>query len=248
MATESVPVSSAAATGPAADAIVIEGLVRRFGERDALAGVTASLGIGETLAVLGPNGAGKTTLLRVLATLLRQHAGRVQVLGSELPRDAHAVRGRIGFVGHEPMLYRELSARENLVFYARLYDVDDPEGRVDDLLEATAMSNRADEPVRVLSQGMVKRLAICRAVLAEPDLLLLDEPLAGLDPDAETLVEPLIGRRAGRTRVLVTHDVERSLDEADHVIALRGGRVLLHSAARDLQPSQLRPVYGGERR
>ena len=135
---------------------------------------------GQTLVVFGPNGAGKSTLLRVLATLLRPHAGDVSVLGSMLPEQAWAVRGRIGLLGHEPLLYRELTARENLRFHARLHGV--CEARVEELLQAVAMADRASEPLRSLSRGMVQRVAVARAVLHDPELLLLDEPYANLDP------------------------------------------------------------------
>jgi heme exporter protein A len=231
-----------------ATALDVSGLIRRFGEREALRGVDATLATGQTLAVFGPNGAGKTTLLRVLGTLLLPHAGDVRVLGHELPRDAHAVRANIGFLGHEPLLYRELTGRENLVFYARLYGIENPQARLRGLLEATSMASRADEPVHSLSRGMVQRLAICRAVLHEPELLLLDEPFAGLDPDAEELVEPLIGRSGRRTRVLVTHDIERGLPQADQVLGLRDGRVLLSGSAAECSVSEVRALYGrGER-
>jgi heme exporter protein A len=243
MATEAVQAAEVIAKPRGPDVLVIDGLVRRFGEREAIAGISATLQAGETLAVLGPNGAGKTTLLRVLATLLRPHAGRVQVLGSDLPRDAHAVRPQIGLVAHEPLLYRELTGRENLGFYARLYGIDEPSLRVEELLATTGLSRRADEPVRSLSRGMIQRLAICRAVLHRPALLLLDEPRGGLDPEAAELVEPLIGRGFGGTRVLVTHDVERSLVEADRVLGLRDGRALLNAFSTQLRPADLRALY-----
>ena len=229
-----------------AAAIEVRALVRRFGEREALRGVHARLASGETLAVFGPNGAGKTTFLRVLATLLLPHSGSVRVLGHELPRDAHAVRGAIGFLGHDPLLYRDLTGRENLAFYARLYGTDETK-RVEELLAATGMADRADEPVRSLSRGMVQRLAVCRAVLHEPELLLLDEPRAGLDPDASRLVEPLIGRECGCTRVLVTHDIERGLAEANRVLGLREGATLLEGPAHELRGDQVRALYGASR-
>jgi heme exporter protein A len=203
-------------------AIELEGLERRYGERVALSGVSVSLGEGETLAVLGPNGAGKTTLLRVLAGLLRPHGGKARVLGAELPRERWKVPGRVGYLGHEPLLYRELSGRENLCYHARLHGVN--RGRVEELLAATGMKARADEPLRDLSAGMVQRLAAARAVLHDPPLLLLDEPRSNLDPAAAELLEPLIGRISGRTRVLVTHDVEGALAESDVALGLRGGR------------------------
>jgi heme exporter protein A len=225
-------------------AISVEGLVRRFGEREALAGVSFRLERQATLSVLGPNGAGKTTLLRVLSTLLLPHAGSVQVLGCELPRQAHLLRARVGMLGHDPLLYRDLSGRENLTFYARLYDVPEPEARIAELLEATSMTRRADEPVRNLSRGMAQRLAVCRATLHRPELLLLDEPQAHLDPQAAALVEPLIGRGSQTTRVLVSHDVERALTEADRVLALRDGRAIVEAPARELTAPQLRSLYG----
>jgi heme exporter protein A len=228
----------------AQNAIEVSGLVRRFGEREALRGIDARLRMGQALAVFGPNGAGKTTFLRVLATLLLPHDGSVRLLGQELPRDAHHVRARIGFLGHEPLLYRELSCRENLTFYARLYGIEDPHKRVAQLLEATGLEARADDPLHALSRGMVQRAAICRAVLHEPELLLLDEPYASLDPDAEELVEPLIGRDSGCTRVLVTHEIERGLTQADRLLGLHDGQVLLSGATGDCSVSEVRALYG----
>ena len=203
-------------------AIELRGLVRRFGERIVLRDVSASVPAGATLAVLGRNGAGKSTLLRILATLLRPHAGEVQVLGEALPRRGFAVRGRLGFLAHDPLLYRDLSGRENLAYHARLHGV--AAGRVEEVLEAVGMRERADEPVRLLSRGMVQRLAVCRAVLHRPSLLLLDEPLANLDPAVVELVAPLIGRGSGATRVLTSHDPQAALAEADLVLGLEGGR------------------------
>ena len=202
--------------------IELAGVSRRYGERLALDGVSVTVGEGQTLGVFGSNGAGKTTLLRLLATLLRPHAGTVRVLGCELPGEAWKVRGRVGYLGHDPLLYRDLSARENLRFHARLHSV--PTGRVDELLDAVRLTRRADEPVANLSRGMVQRAAVARALLHDPPLLLLDEPRANLDPKAAELLEPLIGRASGRTRVLVTHDVEGGLAESDVVLGLRRGR------------------------
>jgi heme exporter protein A len=188
----------------------------------ALSGVSFSLPESHTLLVLGPNGAGKTTLLKVLATLLRPHAGTVSVLGSELPADAWKVRGRVGYLGHEPLLYKSMSARENLAFNARLHGVGDE--RVAELLDAVGLTRRADDRIEEFSRGMRQRLAAARAVLHDPPLLLLDEPMSGIDPGAVGLLEPLIGRASGRTRVLVTHDVERGKAEADQVLGLRAGK------------------------
>jgi heme exporter protein A len=222
-------------------AIELRGLVRRFGERIVLREVSASVPAGATLAILGRNGAGKSTLLRILATLLRPHAGSVVVLGETLPRRAFAVRGRLGLLAHEPLLYRDLSGRENLGYHARLHGV--PAGRVDELLDAVGMRERADEPVRLLSRGMVQRLAVCRAVLHRPSLLLLDEPLANLDPAATELVSPLIGRRCGATRVLTSHDPRAALAEADLVLGLEGGRAAFVSEPSRLDSASVARLY-----
>jgi heme exporter protein A len=218
--------------------IEIEGLARSYGERPVLRDLSLRLEAGRTLLVLGSNGAGKTTLLRVLATLLRPHAGRVRVLGRDLPRDGWAVRGRIGLLAHDPLLYRDLSGRENLRHQARLFGA--PLQRVEELLERVGMAGRADEPLRTLSRGMVQRLAVCRAVLHEPELLLLDEPMANLDPAAADLVAPLIG---GVTRVLTSHDPANALAEADEVLGLREGRPALTGPASAVDAGRIRELY-----
>ncbi len=234
------------AGGAREPALRLEGLVRNYGEREALSGVSLSLAAGQTLVVFGPNGAGKTTLLRVLASLLRPHAGEVSVLGESLPDEAWAVRGRVGLLGHEPLLYRELSARENLRFHARLHGVG--EQRVEELLGAVRMRERAKEPLRTLSRGMVQRVAIARAVLHDPELLLLDEPRANLDPAASELVEPLIGERTrGGPGGPYASDLQSrsggGLREADVVLGLRDGRPVLLRGAGDVGPDEIAELY-----
>ena len=223
-------------------AIALRGAGRRYGERAALRDVTLELEAGRTLVVFGPNGAGKTTLLRMLATLLRPHAGEVRVLGHELPAGGYAIRGRIGFLGHDAMLYRELSGRENLRFYARLYGVSPT--RADAVLDAVGMAGRGDDPVAELSRGMVQRLAIARAVLHEPELLLLDEPLANLDPAAAAQVAPLIGPASGATRVVTSHDPAGGLQGADVALGLKAARVAFLAPAGEIRPDQIGALYG----
>jgi ABC-type multidrug transport system ATPase subunit len=222
-------------------AIELRGLARRFGERWALADVSLSVPAGATLVVFGPNGAGKSTLLRVLATLLRPHAGEARVLGEPLPAGDWAVRGRVGLLGHDALLYRDLSARENLVFHARLHRVDP--ARVETLLEAMRLGARADDPIRTLSKGLLQRVAVCRAVLHDPPLLLLDEPRANLDPAAAELIEPLIGRASGRTRVITSHDPAGGLAEADLALGLRDGRVALLAPASEIGHDAIEGLY-----
>jgi len=212
-------------------ALRLAGLRRDFGERTALESVGLELCRGETLVVLGPNGAGKTTLLRILATLLRPSGGEATVLGRSLPGEAWKLRGRIGYLGHEPLLYRDLSGRENLRFQARLHGVGRgaAERRIEELLRATGMRRRADERVAELSAGMRQRLSICRCVLHGPELLLLDEPDSNLDAAGRELARALIGPAPERTRVLVTHDPERHLPEADQVLRLGVGEAAVVS-------------------
>jgi len=226
-------------------AIELDGVGRSYGERAALTGVSLTLEEGHTLVVFGPNGAGKSTLLRVLATLLRPTTGTVRVLGEPLPDRAWAVRGRVGLLGHDPLLYRQLSARENLRYHARLHDL--PGERVAELLDAVGLTRRADEPVALLSRGMVQRVAVARAVLHDPQLLLLDEPRANLDPAAAELLEPLLRQSPthprGRTRVITSHDPAGGLAEADVALGLRGGRVVLAGPAAEITPEQIGALY-----
>ncbi len=222
-------------------AIELDRLTRHFGERTVLQDISLTVPTGATLAVLGRNGAGKSTLLRILATLLRPHGGVARVLGEELPRGGWKVRGRIGLLGHEPLLYRDLSGRENLRYHARLHGVE-PE-RITEVLDAVGMAARADDPVRSISRGMVQRLAVARAVLHRPEVLLLDEPRSNLDPAAGTAVEPLIGRGAGLTRVLTSHDPAAALAEADLVLALDRARVAYLGAPEGLGAGRIRELY-----
>jgi heme exporter protein A len=225
----------------AAPAIELEGLTRRYGERVALRDVTLSLPVGATLVVFGPNGAGKTTLLRVLSTLLRPHAGAVRVLGCALPEEGWAVRGRVGLLAHSPLLYRDLTGWENLAFHARLHGV--ALARAEALLAQVGLAARGGDKVHTYSRGMVQRLAVCRAVLHDPEVLLLDEPRANLDPAAQELVAPLIGAGSGRTRVVTSHDPAGGLAEADLALGLRAGSATLVAPAEEVDVAQIGALY-----
>ncbi len=220
-------------------ALALEDLGRRYGEREALSGVTLDLAAGQTLGVFGPNGAGKTTLLRVLATLLRPHSGAARVLGAELPNASWQVRGKVGYLAHDPLLYRDLSVRDNLRFHARLHGLSNE--RVDEVIEQVDLTRRANDALRDLSKGLVQRAAVARAVLHDPPLLLLDEPRANLDPGAAKTLEPLIGRPSGRTRVVVSHDVEGTLAESDLALGLKDGRQAF--ATTSVTAQQVRELY-----
>jgi heme exporter protein A len=225
------------------------GLQRSYGRVRVLRGLDLSLRRGEALAVLGPNGAGKTTFLRVLATLLRPSAGSVSVLGAALPRQAWRARGRIGFVAERPLLYRDLTVSENLRFHSRLHGLGPPGiARAAELLERVAMAGRAGERAANLSAGMAQRVAICRALLHEPELLLLDEPFAHLDPAGAALVEPLLAAGGKAARVIVTHDLG-GLDGVDRVLALSAaGGVIYEGPIGALTERDLRDLYGRRER
>ena len=204
-----------------------EGLARRFGGITVLESVDLAVDAGETVVLLGPNGAGKTTLLRMLALLLAPTGGRLLLFGSDAVRAPTALRRRIGYVGHEISCYPELSAAENLAFYARLFRVSDAPGRIARLLSWAGLEGAGRRPVRAYSRGMGQRLALARALLHEPDLLILDEPFSGLDPDAvERLQQQLLElRAAGHSILLATHDVERAAPIASRLAILHRGRI-----------------------
>ena len=222
-------------------AVSASNLTRWYGDRVALDDVSFDIRAGDTLVVFGANGAGKSTLLRILATLVRPHAGELKVLGEDLPRDAWAVRGRVGLIGHDPLVYRDLTARENLRFVARLNNV--PVEDVDEMLERVELDQRADEPVRNFSKGMMQRLATARALLPQPELLLLDEPRANLDPGAALLLDPFIGAAAHRTRVIVTHDIDYGLEQGDVALGLKDGRTQWLQPADRVSHDEARRLY-----
>jgi heme exporter protein A len=203
-------------------AIDLVGLRRDFGDRTALTSIRARLEPGESMAVLGPNGSGKSTLLRILAGLLRPSGGDVSVLGCALPKETYRLRGRVGYLGHAPLLYRDLSPRENLNLVAALHGLDPvaAAARIEQLLDTVGMAPRGGDRVAELSAGMKQRIDICRAVLHEPELLLLDEPDAHLDTEARRLIEPMIAAGVDRSRVIVSHDREAATAGADVVLEL----------------------------
>jgi heme exporter protein A len=227
-------------------AVEARGVRRDYGTEPVLRDVSFKLAAGETLVVLGPNGAGKSTLLRMLATLLRPTAGELAVLGADLPRRAWKARGQIGYLGHDPLLYADLTLTEALTFHAELHRVRKPRRRIGELLAQVGLERRAGQLVRTLSAGQAQRAAVVRCVLHEPKLLLLDEPGAHLDPAGFGSVEPLIGRSSVATRVVVTHDVEGGLADADRALALHSdGSVAYEGPAAGLPAEDARGIYSG---
>ena len=193
---------------------------------------------------MGPNGAGKTTLLRMLATLHRPTQGTLSVMGHALPDHAQLVRPHLGYLGHDPLVYLDLTALQNLELFADLYGVPDPRDRIEELLDHVGLLARGFEPVRTFSRGMAQRLGIARLLLHRPSLLLLDEPTSGLDAAGAGLLDRVVAD--GASVVLVTHDVERAVRVADRVMVLRAGRVRLEQATAGLDPAAFRAEYERE--
>ncbi len=205
--------------------------MKRFGDRRAVDRVDLRLAAGECLAVLGPNGAGKSTLLRMVATLLRPEQGVLSVCGRSLPDGARQARAEIGYLGHDPLVYLDLTARQNLEFYADLHGLADVRERVDAGLDQVGLLARSFDPVRTFSRGMAQRLGLARALLHEPQLLLLDEPYSGLDAAGARLLDRVLeDLGSSRGAVIVTHEVERGVALAGRVVVLRAGRVVLEEA------------------
>ncbi len=221
-------------------ALRFEGLGRDYGERPALRGVTFDVEEGTTVAILGANGAGKTTLLRIACGLLSPSSGVASVLGHDLPKETWALRGKVGLLGHQPMLYEALTVRENLAHQSRLLKV--AKGKTDELIEAVGLHGRADEPLRNLSRGMVQRAAAARALLADPPLMLLDEPYANLDPAGRELLQPLL--EEGRTVLVSGHDPSALLASADKGVGLLAGRLQFEKPASEVSDSDLDALYG----
>jgi len=214
-------------------AVRLTDLSLRIDDKPILEQIRLEVPAGQMVALLGHNGAGKSSLLKVLASLARPSAGRMELFGAVVRIGTGQGRARIGLISHQPILYRDLSPRENLDFFGRLYDCDDPAARATQLLERVGMTDRADDPVRTLSRGMVQRVSIARALMHDPGLLLADEPFAGLDAASVATLESLLTGlgRAGRTVIMANHDVRQSLDLADQVVVLRRGRVVLDRPA-----------------
>ena len=225
--------------------IIVKKLVKRFGLKPVLRGVDFEVQPGEFVALLGPNGAGKTTFLRILASLSRPSLGQVTIAGYQLPSQAAQVRARLGVVSHLPLLYGDLTAEENLRFYARLYGVEDYESRITEVLEMVGLATRRRDLVRTFSRGMQQRLAIGRAILHDPDVVLFDEPYTGLDQDASSMLDEVLKSVAteGRTVVMTSHDLVRAEDLATRFDVLSRGLIVASASQEELRQTNLLSFY-----
>ena len=225
--------------------ITVKKLVKRFGLKTILRGVDFEVQPGEFVALLGPNGAGKTTFLRILASLSRPSLGDVTIAGYRLPHEAAQVRARLGVVSHLPLLYGDLTAEENLRFYARMYNISDYDLRVAEVLEMVGLEGRRRDLVRTFSRGMQQRLAIGRAVLHDPDVVLFDEPYTGLDQDASAMLDEVLKTVAakGRTVVMTSHDLARAEDLATRFDILSRGVISASASRKELKKTNLLAFY-----
>jgi heme exporter protein A len=223
----------------------IKGLKKTYSLKPILRGIDFVLVQGECMALLGANGAGKTTLLRILACLTKPGAGTVRIDGLDIVREAQHVRHLVGFVGHQPNLYDELTVLENLLFFGRMYSVKHAHERAVTLLQQVGLARRAGERVGTLSRGQIQRLALARALLHSPQLLLLDEPDAGLDDEGIELLEELLREhtKRGGTTLFTTHNFERAVKFSNRICMLDGGRVVYQQATSGLEPGGVRQAY-----
>ncbi len=223
------------------------GLGLSIDDRPILRDIDLEIRRGEFVAVLGANGAGKSTLLKVIATLTRASTGELRLFGRTVTRESADLRARIGLIAHQSMLYRELTARENLRFFAKLYGIGKPTERVELLLDVIGLSNRGNDPIKSFSRGMVQRVAIARALLHDPELMLADEPFDGLDAPSVAATQGLLTHlhQSGKTIVLVNHDISQSLALAQRIVVLRDGSVAIDAPANELEKAHVLAEMGG---
>jgi len=225
-------------------ALEVRDLSRTFGARKALDGVSFELPRGAFLSIFGPNGAGKTTMLKVLSTLTNASKGSAKVLGLDTVQEAFELRNRIGFISHNPLLYPDLTAEENLEFFADLYCIDNPKERIRELLTAVELDHRRLDAVSTFSRGMTQRLSIARALLHHPDVIFLDEPYSGLDPHAMDILDSLIAQiRSEHTFVMISHDLAKGLELCSHALILAKGKVVLFAEKDSIDPDEFTNTY-----
>lgn len=225
--------------------IEVRKLVKRFGLKTILRGLDFQVAQGEFVALLGPNGAGKTTFLRILSSLSRPSLGEIRVAGFSLPHQAAQVRQKLGVVSHMPLLYGDLTAEENLRFFGNMYNVDNLTPRIGEVLDLVGLASRRRDLVRTFSRGMQQRLAIGRAVLHDPEVMLFDEPHTGLDQDACDMLDKVLRDVAarGRTVVMTSHDLARVEELATRFDVLSKGTISATTNKSDLKTDNILTFY-----
>lgn len=225
--------------------IQVRGLTKTYGLLPVLRGLNLDIQRGESVALLGSNGSGKSTFIRIISALSKPTGGMITVGGWELPREAAAVRAQIGMVAHKPLLYENLTALENLRFFARLYHVHNADARIDALLQQVGLARRAHDLVRTFSRGMLQRLAIARALLHDPEVLLFDEPHTGLDQDAAAMLDQVVleQRAHGRTVLMTTHELERAARLSSRILILTRGVINCDVPSEGMSAASLAALY-----
>lgn len=231
-------------SGPVSSAIEVRGLTKSFGNNPALRGIDLSIGKGERLSVFGPNGAGKTTLVKILSTLMKPTSGSISLNDMDIRSKRVQVRQQVALVSHQTFLYDDLTVYENLKFYGKMYNVPHLDERIGEVISWAKLDSRMHDRLGTLSHGMQKRTSIARALLHNPSILLLDEPEAGLDPDAGNMIEDAMNDN-GRTVVMTSHNLDRGLELCDRVIILNRGRIEFQSYKSEIDPAGFRQLYNG---
>ncbi|MDO5117434.1 MAG: ABC transporter ATP-binding protein [Eggerthellaceae bacterium] len=225
-------------------AISVRGVSKVFGARRALDDISFDVPEGAFVSIFGPNGAGKTTLLRVLATLARPTSGQVVLEGIDTKEEPDQARALLGLISHAPMVYPDLTAEENLLFYAEMYGVQDPKARVNELLDAVGLAHRRHDTLRTFSRGMTQRVAIARALVHDPRIVFLDEPYSGLDPYAVDVFDSLLSDlRGGRTFVMVSHDLKKGLAMCSHALVMARGQLVSFQAKDEIDTVAFERLY-----
>lgn len=224
--------------------IIVHNLTKSFGRRKVLKGINFELERGGFLSVFGPNGAGKTTMIKILSTLEAPTKGEVTISGIKMTEDPAPIKKMIGLISHNPLLYRDLNAYENLKFYGTLYGVENLEDRIDELLDKVELSHRRYDYVRTFSQGMTQRLSIARALLHKPLILFLDEPHSGLDPHAVDILDGLLNDiRSDHTFIMITHNLDKGLSLCSDAMILDDGKIVFYEEKKDIQRKEFEEIY-----
>jgi heme exporter protein A len=225
--------------------IHIDGLSKSFGSLQALSGIDLSVGEGEFLTIFGPNGAGKTTLLRILSSLTKPTAGRILVAGHDIRIEPQKIRESVGFISHQPFLYESLSAFENIRFFASMYGISNAEEKATEVIRKVGLENRTHDLVRTFSSGMKQRLAVARAIVHDPRILLLDEPYSGLDQHGTRIFNEMLKllKTQKRTILMTTHNISEGFELSDRVAILSNGKFVFESLTNELEDAKFTDIY-----